>query len=455
MNRIIPDQSPGGQTPAKPLPVGSPPSRRATKSTALDILSLGGLSIGNGPFTRSIGEASTSGYIPADALHWAIEPFIPIEPNQWVQYLASCSELKEKQQESLRHASLQIEQAVLHETAAWQCEFAASYRGIDPDRDTKDLLPLNRPTRNSATELDQAQLQLSDLHSKQIEASIELSCQILEQAAYKRLDQSQIEECVGVASQWGVPLHVDFDLFETLIVYARGDIVGNRVKRQWRRLYRREMVEVPIYQRMVVLFQLRQDQDTGETLAASSLHMRMFKNIPKQDIDMLLPGTKVRLSGVDRAKIVLPSIGGLLMSARKIASYALLFAVLALHWTAILAVLVLGYLAKSFLSYFQTKNRHQLNLTRNLYFQKLDTNAGVGFHLASQAASQSQVEYTVAYFAVSTHDEPISSRKLRRKCERIIREAIEIEIDFQVDRAVTGLAAMNMIRKTDKGWTLV
>ena len=424
---------------------------------------------GDGPVTRSLirsplldafGEGSTSGFICDNPAHWAIEAFIPIQPDQWPQFLIDRGELKGEDigESRFKQAASEIQQLAQRQAASWQCSFAAAYRAIDPDRDTKRLIPntnLEDTPPNNTSHADEAEKKeavQSECLRQEIDSVIDLMHPMLEQAGYKQLSQEQIEQCVGVASQWGVPLHVDFKLFEQLVVYSRGDIIGTRFKRRLRKFYRRESVEVPIYQRMVVMFQLRQDQDAGEILNASSLHLRMFKNIPQQDVDMLLPCTKVKISGIDRVKIVLPSLGGFLMSIRKIASYALLFAVLALHWTAILTVLIVGYLAKSFLSYFQTKNRYQLNLNRNLYFQKLDTGAGVGFHLASQAASQQQVESTLAYYAIATHDEPISDRKLRRKCERIVREAIEIEIDFQVEPALAVLAELKLVFEGESGW---
>lgn len=397
---------------------------------------------------ESIGEGSTAGYISERADHWAIEAFIPVQPHQWTECLiqhtaTGCS--IDLPADQFRDAADQIERWVQRHASSQQRAFAAVYQAIDPDRDTRDLMPLE------IDEEDEEQV-LKTLQPK-INAAMDLMSNMLDRAGYQRLSQEAIEQCVGVASQWGVPLHVDFNLFDQLIVYARGDIIGTRFKRRLRKLYRREPVEVPIYQRMVVMFRLKQNQEAGETLAATSLHLRMFKNIPKQDIDMLLPGSRIKLSRVDRVRIVLPSLGGFLMSIRKIASYALLFAVLALHWTAILVVLIIGYLVKSTMSYFQTKNRYQLNLNRNLYFQKLDTGAGVGFHVLSQAAGQMQVELTLAYYAICTNEDPISTRKLRRKCERIVREVIDIEIDFQIDRTLQTLKELNLVTECVDGWS--
>ena len=151
----------------------------------------------------------------------------------------------------------------------------------------------------------------------------------------------------------------------------------------------------------------------------------------------------------------MPSLGGFLISLQKMAHitrFVLLFAALALHWTAVLLVLLCGYVVKSVMSYFQTKNRYQLNLTRNLYFQKLDTNAGVAYRVIQQAHRQVSVEMIVAYYAILTNKEPISTRRLRRRCERMLREAVDVEVDFRVERTLERLAEMGAVKQEGERW---
>ena len=78
----------------------------------------------------------------------------------------------------------------------------------------------------------------------------------------------------------------------------------------------------------------------------------------------------------------------------------------------------------------------------------MDTNAGAAFQIIQQAVRQSTNESTLAYYAAATEPEPISRRKLRRKCERLLREAIEVETDFQVDRALEPLFMLNLIQES-------
>ena len=142
------------------------------------------------------------------------------------------------------------------------------------------------------------------------------------------------------------------------------------------------------------------------------------------------------------------------MSLRKIAQYAILFAVIALHWSLILVGLLIGYLIKSTLGYFEAKKKRELKLTRNLYFQKLDTNAGVGHRIIQQAHRQRTCELVVACYAMQTADEPLSARRLRRRCERILREAVGVEIDFQIERVLRSLQEFNGAVSDGKRWRL-
>jgi hypothetical protein len=382
-------------------------------------------------------ELSTSGFIDENAVHWAIEPFIPIETPDLINHLISRDELAASSAERFRESCESMENLLYQRTGSYHTQFSQLYAAVDPDFDGKVPDGCAAPDTEANA---QTLMQLCE--------------EILFAAAYRKVEQDEVERCVGVASQFGVRLHVDFELFKHLAVYARGDVVGTKLRRRLRRLYQPESVDIPIYQRMVVLFQLHEDVVAGEELRASALHLRMFKNIPRQDVDMLLPGARVRLSKIDRAKIIVPSLGGFLLSLRKLAQFFLIFAAVTLYSTAVLVGLIfvaIGYVVKSVLSYFHTKDKHLLTLTRNLYFQKLDTNAGVAYRMIQQAHRQTSVECLLAFYGILAHDGPISTRRLRRKSERILREAAHIEVAFQIDRALERLEEMNLVEQTANG----
>ncbi len=414
---------------------------------------------GGGRITRSIGGAVTSGFIRGDATHWSIESFIPIQTEALISYLVDRAETTTELKDSFRQTCNEMEAILRGRSASYHARFADQYCPLDPDNDSRSpqtaatpALPVAAPESQS-----DAEPMSSTTAPHDVPGLLNLCQEFLTEAGYRRLQREDIEKCVGESSQWGVPLHVDFELFEHLFVYARGDVVGTKFRRRLRTLYQPEQISVPIYQRMFVLFQLSDDDLAQEELLASAVHLRMFKNIPKQDVDMLLPCTRVRITKIDHVKILIPSLGGFLWSLRKIAQFMLIFAALTLYSSAVLAGLILatvGYVVRSVMGYFQTKNRYLLNLTRSLYFQKLDTNAGAGYRVIQQAHRQTANEAILAYYAIATCDEPISTRRLRRRCERLLREAIGVEVDFRVEHALERLAEMGRIQQgSDQRWS--
>jgi hypothetical protein len=460
---------------------------------------LSGFTIGGGSTVgRSFFNATTDGMIQEDAGHWSIEPYIPLKTDTLADYLVQRGELSESLHAEFRQRCDVIDRLHHELTGAYHRQFTSCYASVDPDSDCKPLLSdsggdphdalqdipqvttdheklstqlaasqsiqqisatgktrsgdsaLSESRAEKATSIEPEKIETKE----QMQQVIELFGQIMDDAGYKKVERADIEKCVGVASQWGVPLHVDLDLFEQLVVYARGDIMGTRFRRRLRKMYRMEAFEIPVYQRMVVAFRLKSELQGDEALSTDQMHLRMFKNIPKEDVDTLLPGARVRISGLDHVKIIVPSLGGFLMSLRKIAQYAILFAVIALHWSLILVGLLIGYLIKSTLGYFEAKKKRELKLTRNLYFQKLDTNAGVGHRIIQQAHRQRTCELVVACYALQTADEPLSPRRLRRRCERILREAVGVEIDFQIERVLSSLQQFDAAVSDGKRWRL-
>jgi hypothetical protein len=101
------------------------------------------------------------------------------------------------------------------------------------------------------------------------------------------------------------------------------------------------------------------------------------------------------------------------------------------------------------MSYFQTRKNYELNLTRSLYFQKLDSNFGVIFRILDEARQQSYREALLSYYALLTCDEPVGRRRLKRRCERMVRELLDIEIDFDVDDALRVLSQLGLVRAAE------
>ncbi len=325
------------------------------------------------------------------------------------------------------------------------------YHDFDPDLDVSPTL-IVRPNSN---DLVQREVNCRKLFSEIADA--------LEDANYRRLKPREIQQALNVASHWGVRLKIRFNSFRRLEVYGRGDILAKRWKRDPIRLFRLHEVDVPIYQRLVVVFRTKGLQDLPEFLDPDCVHVRMFKNIPKLDVDMMLPGTQVRMSWMDTGKIGVPTVWGLILFASKLAKGLGLLAMLGAvkffsSFLLVIAVVIaaLFYGIKSVFSYTTTKRRYQLNVARNLYYQNLDNNLGAMLRLIDEAEQQEACEAILAYFVLSTATTTLlSTEQVDHRSESILKSITGIEIDFDVDDALRDLVGMGIVRFTSDGWTAI
>jgi len=371
--------------------------------------------------------------------NWRREHAIPVRTADLIRRLTDDPQLASAEREPFAQFCKLLAATLHYEYHAWIEELEELYAPFDPDATTTPLRTCPEEERGG---------RVSDLFAR--------TAALLERANYQRLSQAEIDQAVGAASDWGVRLQVNFEVFERLEVYARGHVLERRTRRLWQHWYRPEPVHVPLYRRLVVVFRLRPHRDLRGEVDVKPVYLKLFKNIPRQDVDMLLPATRFRLTLLDRGKILLPTLSGIAIAVYKILQGALFVAVAGLY--GVLAVLGLvggtvGYGVKSFLGYLRTKERYQLSLTRSLYFQNLDNNAGVFYRILDEAEEQEGLEAILAYALLRRRAGAAgwTKRRLDREAESYLRELLGTAIDFEVDDALAKLARLGCVNKDTAG----
>lgn len=384
------------------------------------------------------------------------ESFIPIHVLDLVQLLSSkIAERGEETQQFLLFSRIVL--SLLHQQYRRRHQnLTRSYALLDPDRDVPRLV------------IDDEEMVIEDVHETitldRDEAARNVFDQVadlLERANYRRLSPRQIQAAVGSASHWGVKLRVRFSMFRRLEVYARGDVISKRTRRPWYKFFLREETEVPIYQRLLVIFRVKEDQRMDENLDSNRVNLRAFKNIPKFDIDMLLPGTGVRMSWLDRGKVGIPTLWGLAVLIWKIIRNASLLAIIGVVKVfanvlliVAVAIALIVYAIKSAFSYTSAKRRYQLNVARNLYYQNLDNNLGALLRLLDEAEQQEGCEAILGYYCLTENNPEIAitSKELDDRCEAKLKEMIGADVDFDVDDAINDLSSLGLIQAVEGGW---
>jgi hypothetical protein len=118
-----------------------------------------------------------------------------------------------------------------------------------------------------------------------------------------------------------------------------------------------------------------------------------------------------------------------------------------------LIVATLGYGVKSFFGYLRTQQKYQLSLTRNLYYQNLDNNAGVLFRLLDEAEEQECREAILAYFFLwrRAGEAGWPSQRLDAEIEAFLASETNVSIDFEVGDALDKLKRLGLVETDENG----
>ncbi len=370
------------------------------------------------------------------------ERFVPLHATDLIEYLIQHPALRKEQQLEFRKLASLILSLLHHLYRQRHEQLTYIYAPLDPDRDT---LLMSVPTAKHRDQLaDETFSRLRDA---------------LHRANYQRLSPQDIQQALRAASQWGVRMRVNFSTLQHMEVYSRGAVIGQRKRRIWRKFLRQEPVDVPLYQRLVVVFRTFDGHNSPERFDSQKIYLRMFKNVPQQDVDMMLPASGIQMTWLDHSKIVLPSMYAMGMTLWRVLRNVMLLAFFGIFKTVVLVMIVIlaiGYGLKSMFSYrVNTRRRYLLNMTQSLYYQNLDNNAGVILRLLEDGEQQEACEAVLAYFVTAIvlgGRSDVSLSEIDATCEEIIFEAAGVTVDFDIEDAARDLLHLGIVRMERSHW---
>lgn len=385
----------------------------------------------------------------------AREPFIPVHLADLVELLLSDrgpthdNPLSEADQAAFRKFADRTASRI---HAAYQDQFRklkAAYDPFDPDCELTDLDP--PPAVESAA--------VADL--------FERFAVLMKKANFHRLTRDELVVLMHGASEWGVDMHVPWDAYEQVDVFVRGAGPGRRTRRKWYRLFRAEEVTVPAYSRVVIILKQRPHKQLGQDADTRHVFVKLFKDIPVMDLEMLLPGTRIKMPLLDRVRLGgtgLGSLGYVVFKLQTMASPLLkalglvatgaafgeqgVVGLIALYTP---LALIGGYAYRTYASFNTTKRSYQLQLSQSLYYQNLDNNAGVLHRLRDAAEEQEVREALLAYFFLWRYagSRGWADDELDQYTELDLARRLGKEIDFDVADAVAKLEAAGLVTRTD------
>jgi hypothetical protein len=298
---------------------------------------------------------------------------------------------------------------------------------------------------------------------------------LLEQANYTRIDTDKVELILTTDSHYGLDLHVDLSAFDELLIFYRGASKRTESRRDVRKLYlKHEDIEVPIFQRLCVVFKLKpEDVRVREVMVergcsrkeaekivkklrsmlppqikSDLIYLKLFKNMPRSDIEMVFPNTRVRFRMFDKIRLGVTAGSGLGMGVFGTVGKI----VVASNPIALAGAMVglCGIAFRQATSFLNQRNRYMMTMAQNLYFHALADNGGVATLLASRAAEEDVKEEMLLYNVMAK--ERVTRQDLGdidRSIEQYLLNTFNVSVNFDLDDALGRLLADGIVTEKD------
>jgi hypothetical protein len=325
------------------------------------------------------------------------------------------------------------------------------YAPFNPDADTRGILEYSPAEKKKM--------------QKQLVAEMTA---ILTAANYNKITAQDIKQALEEESLFQIRLEVDFEDFEDVIFFRRGESVKEETLVKLFGLWKKSF-KFTNYDRVAIYIKFK-EADYFEKQNHKQLYfepgstvIKLFHNVPKADLEMLFPNSKVRMKTIDKIIIGVPAaVSGIIVLVTKLGASLLLVGSVISFWLGLkdeavqikqqhlialgagLGTLA-GFLFRQINKYKNRKIKFMKALADNLYFKNLDNNAGVFYHLIDAAEEEEFKEAVLAYYFLLTAKRPLTKKALDQRIENWLADRWDCHIDFEIGDAIQKLQRLKLI----------
>ncbi|MGV6818032.1 MAG: DUF3754 domain-containing protein [Thiotrichales bacterium] len=382
------------------------------------------------------------------------ETFIPVSRFALVDYLART--------EQWQQASSQAISQFFSSLSGWRHEsyknrlarMKSAYLAFSPDRDTKQILEYSEAERRALQETLIADLKI-----------------LLAKANYISLSRTDLESIFQKNNAHGLELTVDLSEYEEMLLFYRGLTETQIQTRCWKTLFlKKKTVESRKFQRLFLLLKLKPEQIRIEEIMREDsvsekharrqlirnrkalpensgdeqIYLKLFKNIPEIEMEMLFPNTRVALKPFDKLKLGITAGGG--TSASVIAT-ATKFTAAANPMTAAAALAgLVGAVFRQVSKILVQRNKYSMLLAQKLFFHNLANNRSVLALLSDRAEEEEFKEAVLTFFFISNGAyQPENLDQLSTDIEVFMHTQFGVETRFEAQESVDDLLSEGLV----------
>ena len=312
---------------------------------------------------------------------------------------------------------------------------------------------------------------LSDAQKRQCQQSFASNfANVLNAANYEKITEQDLQDALTEESLFKVRLEVEFEDFEQVVFYRRGESQKSETLRSFFGL-RKQLIEFTNYDRVAVFITLKNAAHFSKKNKApigfepGSTIIKLFQNVPKADLEMLFPNSEVKMRRIDKILIgASAAVGGSVVLATKLGPSIILLAALFGFWLGLkdnpveitkqhLFTLGMGFgvlggfVFKEWSKFKNRKIKFMKALSDSLYFKNLDNNAGVFHTLIDSAEEEDVKEALLAYTFLLKNPDGMNATELDTTIETWFEQTHKCKLDFEVEDALDKLERMDLVNK--------
>lgn len=275
------------------------------------------------------------------------------------------------------------------------------------------------------------------------------------------ITDEEIDEALEGEDILPISLDVRFDEFSNMKLYRLGDSYQETEVKSMFGL-KKETKNVRIFSNVLTVLEFKDEKwfmaerkrkkhYLGQE--GQGLHIRLFKDVPHLDMEVIFPNTSPSMRTLEKIKIGAPLIGGIVSLSMKYGpmlfgsasgdtSLSLLGGLLTALGT---------YVLKTYTSYQKTREKFRSVVAKDMYFKGIANNQSVLTYMIDMAEEQEVKEAICAYMFIQESDVSMNEEELDEAIEEWLLSTFGHDIDFEVDDALAKLEKMNLLSVADDG----
>lgn len=374
------------------------------------------------------------------------EHFIPVALEELIPELIQSATWPSKQDsqrfEDFCHRLISLYHAQFHAHLRF---LKRSYQPFNPDQDTS--------TARAESDFD------SVTATSQF---VERVKYVLKKANYVLLSPDELNQAMQKTSPYGVEVSVNFDDFDEIALFYRGRATRVTQQRNWKQLWlSKHRIETPVYRRMLLLLKPKiaeqlessakkrmweSDSLTIGGKQQGAIVLKLFKDIPHSDLEMLFPNIHIRMRLFDKLKIGLTggggTIGGISSTISKVAATADPLAIgMAVFGFA-------GLIWRQIVKVFTQRTKYMAKLAQSLYYYNLDNNSGAISYLINLAEAEECKETILTYFILLTQG-TCTAEEADNHVESFLSRFDGGGTDFEIKDGLAKLQELGLLESDD------